>query len=93
MKDEHKFIYPALGLAGETGEVLEKVKKVVRDHGGVVKSEVKEQLKKEMGDVLWYLAQLATELDLSLGEIAKSNIEKLESRLERGRLHGSGDER
>lgn len=88
-----KFVYPALGLAGETGEVLEKVKKICRDKGGKVDEETKQELSKEMGDVLWYLAQLATEFDLSFNDIAESNIKKLLSRLERGTIHGSGDNR
>ena len=87
------FIYPTLGLAGETGEVAEKIKKVIRDDGGFVSEEKRQEIKKEMGDVLWYLAQLATELNLSLDEIAWHNIEKLFSRKERGALNGSGDNR
>ena len=87
------FVYPALGLCGETGEVAEKIKKILRDAGGVVSDEKKLEIKKELGDVLWYVAQLATELGLSLDEIAGSNLEKLLSRLERGQIHGNGDNR
>lgn len=87
------FIYPTLGLAGETGEVAEKIKKIIRDDNGFVSEEKRQEIKKEMGDVLWYLAQLATELNLSLDEIAWYNIEKLFSRKERGALNGSGDNR
>lgn len=87
------FIYPTLGLAGESGEVAEKIKKVIRDKNGVADEETKEMIKKELGDVLWYVAQLATELGLSLDEIAENNITKLASRLERGVLQGSGDNR
>jgi NTP pyrophosphatase (non-canonical NTP hydrolase) len=87
------YIYPTLGLAGESGEVAEKIKKVIRDKAGVVDGETKEMIKKELGDVLWYTAQLATELGLSLDEIAENNITKLASRLERGVLQGSGDNR
>lgn len=90
---DHNFIYPTLGLSGEAGEVAEKIKKVIRDKDGVMDSETKEQLKKELGDVLWYVAQLATELGLSLDQIAISNIQKLLSRLERNKLSGSGDDR
>ena len=87
------FVYPTLGLAGEAGEVAEKVKKVIRDKGGQPDQETKDMLKKELGDVLWYISQLATELNLSLDEIAEKNIEKLISRLERGKISGSGDDR
>lgn len=87
------FIYPTLGLAGEAGEVAEKIKKVIRDKGGVIDAETKEMIKKELGDVLWYVSQLATELGLSLDEVAQHNIEKLLSRLERGKIGGEGDMR
>ncbi|KKQ80418.1 MAG: putative pyrophosphatase [Parcubacteria group bacterium GW2011_GWC2_38_7] len=87
------YIYPVLGLAGESGEVAEKIKKVIRDDGGIVSEVKKEEIKKEIGDVLWYLAQICSELGLSFDEAAKGNIEKLMSRMERGVLHGSGDNR
>lgn len=86
-------IYPTLGLASESGEVAGKIKKIIRDKGGSVDEETKEMIKKELGDVLWYVSQLATELGLSLDEIADKNIEKLYSRMERGKLQGSGDNR
>ncbi len=85
--------YPVLGLCGEAGEVAEKVKKVMRDEGGVVSSEKREELKKELGDVLWYVANVATELDITLHEIADANITKLFSRKERGKIQGDGDNR
>lgn len=87
------YIYPTIGLAGETGEVSEKIKKVIRDKGGKIDDETREMIKKELGDVLWYVSQLASELGLSLDDIAEKNIEKLYSRLERGKLQGSGDNR
>ncbi len=87
------YIYPALGLSDETGEVLGKIKKIFRDKGGILDNETREEIKKELGDVLWYLTQLSTELELSLDEIAEANIKKLYSRLERGVLQGSGDNR
>ena len=89
----HPVIYPVLGLANEAGEVAGKVKKVFRDKEGKISDETREALKAELGDVLWYLAQVATELDLSLDEIAEHNIEKLYSRLERGKIRGDGDNR
>ena len=85
--------YPALGLCGEAGEVAEKVKKAIRDDGGVLTDERRAALAAELGDVLWYLAQLATEADLDLGAIAGENLSKLLSRQERGVLQGSGDRR
>jgi NTP pyrophosphatase (non-canonical NTP hydrolase) len=85
--------YPALGLCGEAGEVAEKVKKTLRDDGGVLSHERREALSRELGDVLWYLAQLATEAGLELESIAADNLDKLLSRQERGVLRGSGDDR
>jgi NTP pyrophosphatase (non-canonical NTP hydrolase) len=85
--------YPALGLAGEAGEVAEHAKKVIRDDGGEVTDERRAAMTKELGDVLWYVAQLASELDLQLEEVAQANLEKLLSRQRRGVLSGSGDER
>lgn len=86
-------VYPALGLCGEAGEAAEKIKKAIRDDGGVLTGERRTALAGELGDVLWYLAQLATEAHLDLGEIARGNIEKLLSRQQRQVLHGSGDTR
>jgi NTP pyrophosphatase (non-canonical NTP hydrolase) len=85
--------YPALGLCGEAGEVAEKVKKTLRDDGGVLTDERREALSRELGDVLWYLSQVATEAGLDLEEIAAENLDKLFSRQERGVLRGSGDDR
>ena len=87
------FIYPTLGLVGEAGEIAEKIKKVIRDNNYIVTEEKKQELIKELGDVLWYMAQFATELDFSLEEVAVKNIEKLFSRKERNVLSGSGDNR
>jgi NTP pyrophosphatase (non-canonical NTP hydrolase) len=89
----HPVIYPTLGLTNEAGEVAGKIKKIFRDKSGVINAEDREALKSELGDVLWYLAQVCTELDLSLDEVAGHNIEKLYSRLERGRIGGDGDDR
>ena len=87
------FIYTTLGQAGESGEVAEKIKKVLRDNQGIIDQPRKEEIAKELGDVLWYLAQIATELGLSLEEVAKGNLKKLSSRQKRKRLSGSGDNR
>lgn len=87
------FVYPTLGLVGEAGEVAEKVKKIMRDNGGIADDARKAEIVKEMGDVLWYLAQLATTLDILLEDVAKNNIEKIHSRVERDVVHGDGDNR
>jgi len=87
------FIYPTLGLVGESGEVAEKIKKILRDKEGVINEDSRKEIAKELGDVLWYLAQLSSELNLSLDDVAKMNIEKLSSRKERNVLSGDGDNR
>src|ERR1039457_6959577 len=76
--------YPALGLSGEAGEVAEQAKKTIRDDGGQVTDERRAAMAKELGDVLWYVAQLASELQLDLDEIAQANLDKLLSRQQRG---------
>lgn len=86
-------VYPTLGLVNEAGEVAGKIKKIFRDKGGNISAEDREALKYELGDVLWYLTQICTELDLTLQEVATANIEKLFSRLERGQIRGEGDTR
>ncbi len=93
IRTDHPIVYPTLGLVNEAGELAGKVKKIFRDKGGQISAEDREALKYELGDVLWYLAQIATELNLSLQEVAESNLEKLFSRLERGKIRGEGDNR
>ncbi|HPM38838.1 MAG TPA: nucleoside triphosphate pyrophosphohydrolase family protein, partial [Candidatus Pacearchaeota archaeon] len=90
---DNNFIYPTLGLVGEAGEVAEKMKKVLRDNDGVISEEKREEITKELGDVLWYIANLSKELNVSLEDVAQKNIEKLQSRQQRNELHGSGDNR
>mmetsp|Transcript_75541 Transcript_75541/g.233725 ORF Transcript_75541/g.233725 Transcript_75541/m.233725 type:complete len:154 (+) Transcript_75541:104-565(+) len=85
--------YAALGLVGESGEVANKVKKVLRDSAGDFSLERRQQIADEVGDVLWYAAALADELGVPLEEIARRNLAKLQSRSERGALAGSGDKR
>ena len=89
----NNLIYPTLGLAGEAGEVAEKVKKLIRDRNGLVDDAFKHDLALELGDVLWYLAQLATELGMTLDDVGQLNLRKLSSRSQRGKLHGEGDHR
>jgi NTP pyrophosphatase (non-canonical NTP hydrolase) len=93
IQTDHPIAYPTLGLANEAGEVAGKVKKIFRDHQGEVTPEDREALKQELGDVLWYLSQICSELDLTLSEVASANLEKLFSRLERGQIRGDGDNR
>jgi NTP pyrophosphatase (non-canonical NTP hydrolase) len=84
--------YPALGL-GEMGEVQNKIKKIARDHKGVITNEMREEVSDEIGDCFWYLAALCQEFGLSMDDVAKQNVEKLLSRKVRGTLTGSGDDR
>ena len=91
--DKHKIIYPTLGLAGEAGEVAEKMKKIFRDNNGEINQEERIALAKELGDVLWYVTILARDLAIPLHEVALMNVQKLRSRQERNQLHGEGDDR
>ena len=84
-------LYPTLGLAGEAGEVAEKVKKIIRDNKSII--DERQDVAKELGDVLWYVAAVARDIGYSLEVIAEMNIEKLESRKERGVIQGNGDNR
>lgn len=86
-------LYCILGLNGESGEVTEKVKKIMRDQNGIIAQVDKKEIEKELGDALWYLSQICSELKLNLEDVAKLNIEKLYSRKERDVLHGNGDNR
>lgn len=102
---QYSVIYPALGLAGESGEVAEKIKKEIRDGckgescedmscpGPFESKEFKDKVIKEMGDVLWYLASLAEDLGVKLETVAKVNLEKLAKRKEENKLQGNGDNR
>jgi len=90
----HRILYPALGLAGEAGEVANKVKKFIRDGADKESFEVKKvEIAAEIGDVLWYCAALAHDLGFDLAEIAAENYNKLSGRNERGTLGGDGDDR
>jgi NTP pyrophosphatase (non-canonical NTP hydrolase) len=85
--------YSMLGLSNEAGEVLGKMKKIIRDRGGIIDSEAKSDLRSELSDVLWYLADCCSILGLDLGDVAAFNLQKLKDRKERGVLHGDGDKR
>ena len=86
-------IYPTLGLVGEAGEIADKVKKILRDKKGVFDKDSKDAIKFELGDVLWYISQLSSELGYELEEVANANLQKLNSRKSRGKIQGSGDNR
>jgi NTP pyrophosphatase (non-canonical NTP hydrolase) len=92
-KDVEGLAYVTLGLAGEAGELANKVKKILRDNGGHISDHVRAQLADELGDCFWYLAQFATQLGFNLDAIAEANIAKLADRKARGVLQGSGDNR
>lgn len=89
--DSVKVIYPAMGLGNEAGEVLGKIKKALR--GDYELADKKEDICKELGDVLWYIAALAKDLGIELEDVASANLEKLQSRKEKGTLKGDGDKR
>ena len=87
------YLFPTLGLIGEAGELANYIKKVVRDKNNKLDAETRLVLVKELGDVLWYMAQLCKEMKISFSDLASQNLEKVLSRLKRGTLHGSGDNR
>lgn len=97
-----RLLYCLMGLTGEVGETAEKLKKVYRRKGldGLdtvaaedLGSSVRYLLKKELGDILWYLARLADEMGMSMSDVAQTNVDKLSDRKDRGVLHAEGDER
>lgn len=90
---EYQMLYVTLGIAGESGEIAEKIKKTLRNDDGVISAEKREAIKQEIGDVLWYLSQLARILDVPFEECASANIAKLADRSERGVIKSQGDNR
>ena len=89
----YSLMYLSMGLAGESGEVIEKLKKVVRNDGGEMSEEKRREIAKELGDVLWYLSQFARVLNVPFNEVAEANIKKLSDRAERGVIKSEGDNR
>lgn len=87
------YVAKILGLVGEAGEVADKYKKIIRDKQGKVSTSDRQNILRELGDVLWYVALLAKYLGVPLEIVAQTNIDKLQTRSQRGTLHGSGDER
>ena len=92
-QEEFKLMYLTLGIAGEAGEIAEKIKKAIRNDNGVIDDEKRELLKMEIGDVLWYLSQLARVLNIPFEETAQANITKILDRQARGVLKSTGDTR
>lgn len=88
-----EYTYPAMGLAEEAGEVAGKFAKIIRDKVGVISDADKEAIKKELGDVCWFVAEICTVLNVDLSDVMQGNLDKLASRKARGVLHGSGDDR
>ena len=90
---EQAIIYPTLGLTGEAGEVANKVKKIIRDGSDSKDEKLVSEIKAEIGDCLWYIAVLASDIGVKLSDIASNNLIKLEKRKDKGTIHGSGDDR
>ena len=91
--NENGFLEKILGLVGEAGETADKIKKIIRDKGGKPTDEDKIEIAKELGDTLWYMTNLARYLGYDMSKVAQMNLDKLESRWERNKLHGEGDNR
>jgi NTP pyrophosphatase (non-canonical NTP hydrolase) len=85
--------YTALGLAGEAGEIANKVKKIIRDDNNSISLERRTELINELGDVLWYVAMMCDELYVDMDDVARWNLEKLEKRQKENKLKGEGDKR
>ena len=90
---EQAIIYPTLVLTGEAGEVANKVKKIIRDDGNKINESVVQEISAEIGDCLWYISVLASDIGIKLSDIANNNLIKLANRKEKGTIHGSGDKR
>jgi NTP pyrophosphatase (non-canonical NTP hydrolase) len=88
-----KLVYPALGLAGEAGEVSNKIKKILRDSNGSLSDQTRESILQELGDVLWYISALCTDLGADLDKVASDNLQKLFTRKKNNSISGEGDSR
>ena len=91
--EEFVLMYLCMGLAGESGEVIEKIKKIIRNDKGTITDGKREDVKKELGDTLWYLSQLARAVGLSFDDVAAANIKKLAARAPRGVIKSEGGAR
>ena len=89
----NNLIYPVIGLGGEVGEFQNKFKKVFRDKDAKISPQMKADLVDELGDVLWYMSQIATELGVDFNQVVETNVNKLAARRAKGTIHGSGDQR
>ena len=89
----NNLIYPVIGLGGEIGEFQNKFKKIFRDKDAKITDEIKAGLVDELGDVLWYMSQVATELGVDFNQVVETNVNKLAARRAKGTVHGSGDNR
>lgn len=89
----YKIIYPTLGMCGECGEVAEKIKKVIRDKQGIFDADKTKEIEKELGDVLWYIANICNDLNIDFDNVAQNNINKINARVQNNTLHGNGDNR
>ena len=89
----HKIVYPMIGLSGEVGEVAEKIKKTIRDNNGCFDDNIRTAIALEIGDVMWYCANLANDLDLRLSDVLQMNVDKITTRTCNNKINGSGDNR
>ena len=89
----NNYVYPVLGICGESGEVAEKIKKIIRDKNGIINEQDRKEICKELGDVMWYISATCDEVGLKLDIVARTNINKLKDRKNRNKIHGSGDNR
>lgn len=91
--DNHEVVYPVLGLCSEVGEIADKIKKEFRDRNGLFSVGFIEDLESELGDVLWYVTQIASIFGISMSAVAHKNLDKLADRKLRNMIHGDGDYR